>query len=161
MSEVPPPRKADPNTKKILVIEDDENVRSMIKSTLEIEGFQVKTARDGRGILNIAVSFEPDLVISDVMMPGGGGYEVLRSLQSDDITRRVPVIIISGYSFDSSTKEMLLQEPNVKEFVEKPIRPPLLMVQIHKILNTLTQEEKIMERHKKDPPDLKKFDDIF
>ena len=155
-------QKIDPRFRRILVVDDDEQIRDMLKLTLETEGFQVQTARDGRDILKRTSVFEPHLIISDVMMPGGGGYDVLRNLQSDAMTRETPVIIITGYAFDNSTKDMLNQEPNVKAFIDKPIRPPLLLSQIHGILNTKSKEEKLIDEQKQNVRelDLNKFDDM-
>jgi len=146
MTEAPKSNKALPKDKRIIVLEDDDGIRDMIRMSLEAEGFSVKVARDGRDILSLANQFNPDLVISDVMMPGGGGYEVLRNLQSDQTLRQVPVIMISGYAFDASTKKMMEQEPNVKGFLEKPIRPTQFITKIHELLKTKSRDEQIIEQ---------------
>jgi len=149
MVDASPPQKIDPVFRRIWVIEDDEHIRDMLSATLRGEGFQVDSFRDGRNIEGKIQESPPDLVVCDVMMPGGGGYEVIRILQGDELTRKVPVIMISGYTFDPSTREMLRQESNVKEYFDKPIRPAALLQKIHQLLNTLSREEKIIEEKKK------------
>jgi CheY-like chemotaxis protein len=146
-----PPAKQLPSEKKIMVFDDDDAILQMMKVALETEGFQVRTGRDGNNILKKAVEYRPDLIVSDLMMPGGGGYEVVRLLQSDDITRKVPVLMITGYAMDSSTKAMIQQEPNMAGFFEKPVRPERLMKKIHEILNTKSLQEQMEERNKKMP----------
>lgn len=138
-----------PSNKRILIVEDDDAVRQMLQTTLEVEGFNVKTARDGRNIMNVVQNFQPHLIISDVMMPGGGGYEVLRSLQAESASRKIPVLVISGYKFDDSTKNMLKQEPNVIGFLEKPLRPTSFTIKVHDILKTQTRAEWEAEDKKK------------
>ncbi len=146
MAEPDKSKKAEPTEKKILVIDDDEQVRQMINAALQAEGFQVQTLRDGRNVLPKALEFKPNLVITDLMMPGGGGYEVLRTLQGDSSMRTVPVVMMTGAVKDDSTKEMMKQEPNLIEYLEKPIRPQILIGKVHKILNTLSRDEKMAQQ---------------
>lgn len=145
------PPKQLPSEKKIMVFDDDDSILHLLKFSLETEGFQVKTGRDGNNIQKKAADYKPDLIVSDLMMPGGGGYEVLRLLQGDDITRKVPVIMVTGFSMDPSTKAMIQQEPNLAGFFEKPIRTERLVKKIHEILNTKSQQEQIEERQKQMP----------
>lgn len=145
----PKREKGSPSEKKILVIDDDEHIRQMVKLQLELEGFQVKASRDGRNILAIALEFHPDLVVTDLMMPGGGGYEVLRSLQSDDLTRKVPVLMMSGAALDPSTKNLMKSESNVVDYLDKPLHMTAFVYKVHAILNTKTKEERIIEDQQK------------
>jgi len=134
------------------VVDDDAEILAMLEMTLGAEGFIVKTGRDGRNILQKALEFQPDLIMADLMMPGGGGYEVLRSLQGDDLTRKTPVLIITGYEMNSSTKDMMKLEPNMAGYMEKPLRPYSLTSRIHEILNTKTPQEEQMEQNQQGPP---------
>jgi len=145
------PDKALPSTKKIMVFDDDDAILQLLKYSFESEGFQVRTGRDGSNILKKAVEYRPDLIVSDLMMPGGGGYEVLRLLQSDDLTRKIPVIMVTGFSMDSSTKTMIQQEPNLAGFFEKPLRQERLIQKTHQLLNTKSMQEQIQERQNQVP----------
>ena len=144
----PPPTgpKRDPAGIKILVVDDDENIRAMLKTTLTMEGFAAESDRDGRNIPSRAATLKPALIVTDLMMPGGGGYDVLRSLQADDDTRRIPVIVISGANVDPSTVAMMKQEPNFAGFLPKPLRMERLLRTIHATLHTLSQEEKLAQK---------------
>jgi two-component system alkaline phosphatase synthesis response regulator PhoP len=146
-----PPAKGLPSEKKIMVFDDDDAILQMLKFSLEAEGFQVRTGRDGSNILKKAVDYRPDLIISDLMMPGGGGYEVIRLLQSDEITRKTPIVMVTGFSMDPSTKKMIQQEPNLAGFFEKPLRAERLLKKVHEILNTKSLQEQVNEQQSKNP----------
>lgn len=140
--------KEDPANKRILILDDDETVRHMLQATLEVEGFRVRTQRDGQNIVVVAQQFLPNLIISDLMMPNGGGFELARKLQSDPETTKIPILFISGHGFDDSTKAMFKQESNVVGYIEKPIRPHQFTAKVHQMLNTYTREEKLMQERK-------------
>jgi CheY-like chemotaxis protein len=147
-------KKASPSTKKILVIDDDEHILMMIAQTLEVEGFQIKKSTDGRKVLTLATQYEPDLILTDLMMPGGGGYEILRGLQSDSLTRSIPVLIMTGHVLNKSTTDMLKQEPNLVGYLEKPLNIHSLLTKIHLLLNTLSKDEKMIEDINKQNSDI-------
>jgi len=160
----PKSKKPDPSTKKVLVVDDEDSIREMIKVTLTVEGFQVKATRDGNSGIKAAQDYKPNLIVSDVMMPNGGGYELLRMLQAEETTRSIPVIMISGKNFDASTKDMMLQESNVSAFMEKPLRPQNFLKKIHEILNTISREEKMKLGQNQDLNQAeiqKRFDGLF
>ena len=141
--------KVNPQEKRILVIDDDDHLLKMLQITLEMEGFQVKTERDGRRILELALEYMPNLIVSDLMMPGGGGYEVLHTLQTDPVTRKIPIIIMTGYNKDKSTADILKQEPNVIDFLTKPLDMQTFRQLIHVTLHTKSKDEQIMEQQKR------------
>ncbi|MCG3205338.1 MAG: Response regulator PleD [Elusimicrobia bacterium] len=130
-----------------------------MKTTFEIEGFDVKTARDGRNIQKISSDFKPDLVVTDLMMPGVGGFDVIRQLQSDPVTNKVPVLLITGSNMNESTKSMMQMESNLVGYFEKPVRPETLLRKIHKLLNTASLSEQRAADSTKDYPT--NFNDIF
>ncbi len=126
---------ANPADKLIVIVDDDDSVRELIEFLVRKEGFRVETAADGEAGLSTIQKLLPDLVILDLMLPRYGGFEILRQLQQGD-TARVPIIIVTGRYTDRSTAEMIRQESNVMDFLEKPIKPTLLSVTLHKILGT-------------------------
>ena len=99
------------------------------------EGFQVREAADGQDALKNIQAARPDLIILDMMLPRTGGYEVLRQLQEWGLAA-VPVIVVTGCFKDSSTAEMVRRESNVVEFMEKPIRPVVMGMSLHRLLRT-------------------------
>lgn len=127
---------AAPSDKLVLVVDDDELVRSLLERTLRAEGFSVVVAVNG---LDAGVKMQnktPDLIVTDLMMPGQGGYEFLRSLQNSDRSR-TPVFVVTGITLDESTIQMIRQEANVVEFFVKPIRAVQFLSALHRHLKTV------------------------
>jgi len=79
----------------ILLVEDDDEIRSILAEHLEYEGFQVSQASNGQEGLDKARSSRPSLIVSDVGMPILDGFEMLKALRADDQLRTVPVIVHS------------------------------------------------------------------
>jgi two-component system alkaline phosphatase synthesis response regulator PhoP len=79
---------------RILIIEDNEDLAFGLRNNLEIEGYDVELATDGRSGLNHAREFQPDLIVLDLMLPSLDGYRVLRELRQDGNT--VPVVILTA-----------------------------------------------------------------
>ncbi len=124
-----------PADKLVLIVDDDESVRDLIEFIVKKEGFRVEKAADGEEALSKARSVNPDLILLDLMLPKFGGFEILRELQSDE-TGTIPIVIITGRYTDRSTSDMIKQEPNVKDFLEKPLKPQVLSILLHKLLKT-------------------------
>lgn len=82
--------------KKILIIEDDEDVRKDLEIILTEEGFQVQSAKNGKCGIDLAHSHKPDLIISDIMMPEITGYDVLAALSKDKNTQAIPFIFLTA-----------------------------------------------------------------
>ncbi|MBI5883514.1 MAG: response regulator [Elusimicrobia bacterium] len=127
-----------PGDKLIVIVDDDDSVRELLEFVVKKEGFRVDTASDGEQALRKIPELKPDLVILDMMLPRYGGFEILRELQNGEASG-VPIVIITGRYSDQSTKNMIKAESNVKEFLEKPVRPQFLAMLLHKLLNTKPQ----------------------
>ncbi len=82
--------------KRILVIEDDKFIASLLVGVLEKEGFEVDLALDGEDGLRKLEAELPDIILLDLILPGINGFEVLEKLKKGDATRKIPVIIISN-----------------------------------------------------------------
>ncbi len=126
---------AKPADKLVLVVDDDETVRSFVEMSVMTAGFRVVTATDGQDALNKLAATPPDLIVTDLMMPGIGGYEFLRTLQGGG-TRRIPVFVVTGSMLEDSTIALIRQEGNVVEFIPKPIRVAVFVAALHKHLKT-------------------------
>lgn len=94
-------------TAKILVVDDEVNIRNLAQMILEGEGYHVLTASDGDDALQKVESEIPDLIFLDLRMPGKTGTEVCKILKSQDRTKHIPVIIFtaSSYDFDKTVAE--------------------------------------------------------
>ncbi|MCX5786649.1 MAG: response regulator [Elusimicrobia bacterium] len=121
--------------KLILIVDDDEAVRDLLDFLVRKEGFKVEKAADGEEAIQKAKTLHPDLILLDLMLPKYGGFEILRELQGED-TSDIPIIIVTGRNLDHSTSEMIKQEPNVKDFMGKPIKPQVLATLLHTLLKT-------------------------
>lgn len=84
---------------RILVIDDDDSVRTLLAATLEMEGFDVTLARDGEDGLRVLGSGQVDCVVLDLMMPGLDGHAVLQQIRSDE-GMTLPVIMLTAASDD-------------------------------------------------------------
>lgn len=121
------------NGKLVLVIDDDDGVRELLTFLVKKEGFRAESAVDGEDGWQKAERLTPDLIILDLMMPRYGGFELLRQLQGSELSK-IPIVIVTGRYTDRSTAEMIRQESNVKEFLEKPVKPNVLGATLQRLL---------------------------
>lgn len=130
------PAMTDPSKHTILLIDDDESLRSLIAIAIQRVGFQVETASNGEEALAKLKEREFSLIITDLMMPKTGGFEFLKELQVQGAAR-TPVIVITARLLDRETKEMIKLEGNVVDFLEKPIQMKVMALSLHRFLGTV------------------------
>ena len=82
--------------KKILIIEDEEIVLSLLRKKLSQEGYEVSVAGDGEEGIKKMREIKPDLVLLDIIMPKMGGFEVMEEMQKDSGLKKIPVIVVSN-----------------------------------------------------------------
>jgi len=82
--------------KKILLVEDEEIIRNLLKKKLEQEGYEVKIAIDGEDGLKAMRNEKPNLVLLDIIMPKLSGFEVMEEMQKNEELKMIPVIVISN-----------------------------------------------------------------
>lgn len=126
---------AEPSSKLILLVDDDESLLDLMEHVVKKEGFRTERAADGQEALRKVAALNPDLIVLDFMLPGMGGYEALRELQARG-AGDVPIIVVTGRVMDGQSVDLVRQEPNVKEFLQKPVRPANLALALHRILGT-------------------------
>ncbi len=102
--------------KRILVIEDEPQMLLGLRDNLELEGYEVQTAADGEDGLNKAGSFNPDLVILDVMLPKKNGFDVCRELRMRSSS--LPIVMLTARS--AETDKVLGLELGADDYVTKP-----------------------------------------
>jgi len=86
------------SAKKILIIDDQPNLRLLVSKILEIEGYEVTTAANGDEGINMAKAQKPDLILLDVMMPKKNGYQLAAELKLKDDTQQIPIVLMTGTS---------------------------------------------------------------
>ena len=84
--------------KKILLVEDDEMLSQVYRSRFEIEGFDVKEVHNGEDALSAAISFKPDIILLDAMMPRISGFDVLDILRNTPETANITIIMLTALS---------------------------------------------------------------
>ena len=124
---------------KILVADDDPEMLKVITLVLESRGYQVSTAQDGEEALAKIKEERPDLLILDLLMPRMDGFEVCKQLnqQPESGGNKIPILILSAVRETSSRRRYELEtkrSPNIEDYVEKPISPPLLLQRVEKVL---------------------------
>lgn len=131
----PAPLPGKPSDKLVVVIDDEESIRELLELLVKQEGFRCEVSDNGEDGLQKITKLVPDLVLLDLMLPRYGGFEVLRQLQVGE-TASVPIIIVTGRYTDRTTAEMIRQESNVIDFIEKPINTKAFGLMLHKVLKT-------------------------
>lgn len=124
---------------KILVVDDDPDIREAIGAVLESHAHQVIAACDGEEGLSKLKEERPDLMILDLLMPRMDGFAVLRELQDPRRSKysNIPVLILTSVREDVSRRRYELEtglELNVDDYVEKPIDPHTLVERVEKLL---------------------------
>lgn len=118
---------------RILIVDDDRRILDLLLDLLELEGYEVATAVDGAEAIEFALSFNPDIVVSDVIMPHIGGLELCRRLKEDPRTAYVPVLLISGLATsDDANLEGL--HAGADDYLELPFRNEELLVKVARLV---------------------------
>lgn len=122
--------------KKILLIDDDNDIISFLSLLLEDNGFDVISAKDGDIGFVKAINDKPDLICLDITMPNVSGVKCYRNLSESNETKEIPVVIVTGVSKDfKSFIETRKQVPPPVAYFEKPIDKQEFIAKIKEILD--------------------------
>lgn len=132
------------NRRKLLIIEDDTDVREFLKDELSAY-FEVVAEADGKAGLERAYSYDADLIVCDVLMPGLSGFEVTQKLKSDFTTSHIPVILLTALNAPESHLEGV--ESGADAYITKPFSTKLLLARIFKLIE---QRDKLREKFSND-----------
>ena len=118
---------------RILIVDDDRKILDLLVDLLKLEGYEVASAADGSEAIDLALSFNPDIVVSDVVMPNVGGLELCRRLKEDPRTAYVPVLLISGLvTSDEAGIEGL--HAGADDYLDLPFRNEELLVKVARLV---------------------------
>ncbi len=130
---------AEQTQKKILVIDDEADITSLLSFNLKAKGFAVEAVNDPNQSIGVARSFLPDLVILDVMMPDLNGIQICRMLRADPKLKTVPVIFLTAKSEEADRIQGL--EVGADDYVCKPFSPKELVLRVQSILRRAGEPE--------------------
>lgn len=118
--------------KKILIADDDQDIRDVLRLVFERGGYHVSTANDGRAALEQAASVGPDVVLLDIMMPETHGLAVCHQIKNSETLRKTKVVILSCKSFAADRRQA--EQAGADLFVSKPVDNQDLLLRIDKLL---------------------------
>lgn len=120
--------------KKVLLVEDEESVRDLVRAYFMDEDFLLELAADGTEAMERLASADQDLVILDMMLPGVSGMEILQELERRG--NSPPIIVMTGKFTDEKSRKKITSHPNVAAFLQKPVLHDQLMGLVHKLLDS-------------------------
>ncbi|MAA94483.1 MAG: phosphate regulon transcriptional regulatory protein PhoB, partial [Rheinheimera sp.] len=122
--------------RKILVVEDEAPIRDMLCFVLEQNGYQAITAEDFPSAVNQLIEPYPDLVLLDWMIPGGSGIQFAKKMKQHDLTRNIPIIMITARGEEEDKVRGL--EVGADDYVTKPFSPKELMARIKAVIRRVS-----------------------
>jgi two-component system alkaline phosphatase synthesis response regulator PhoP len=117
---------------KVLIADDEHNIRHILDFSLHAEGFDVISAHSGEDAFEMALNELPDLIILDVMMPGQGGIETCRILKNDERTAAIPVVLLTARSSREDREAGLAA--GARDYITKPFSPQKVIETVQDIL---------------------------
>lgn len=119
--------------KKILIVEDQDEIRELIRVTLEFESYEIHEASNGDEGLSLAQRLKPDLVLLDVMMPGGiDGLQVCQRIKADPQLKRSKVVMLSAKG--AAADKQAGSQVGADQYLIKPFSPLELIAVINKVI---------------------------
>jgi len=114
---------------KVLVVDDESDILELLEYNLKKEGYEVKTAQDGKTAVEKAQKFQPQLILLDIMMPNQDGVETCRQLRESPESANAFIIFLTARSEEYS--EVAAFENGADDYITKPIKPRALMSRIN------------------------------
>lgn len=124
--------------KKVLVVDDEEDIRFLIRTLLNREGYEVEEAEDGSAALQMLSSERFDLMVLDIMMPKMDGYEVMKEIQQRRMS--LPVVMLTAKVDDDSVWEGYKQGATL--YITKPFENQMLIDAVNYLIGDLSDEER-------------------
>ena len=119
-------------SKRILVVEDQEDNRQIIRDMLSATDYEIMEAESGEQALAAVAKQRPDLILMDIQLPGMDGYEATRRIKADPALRSIPIIAVTSYAL--SGEEQKARAAGCDDYVPKPYSPRQLLAKIRQYL---------------------------
>ena len=126
---------------KILIVEDEDALASVLSSKFQLAGFSVLVAVDGEDGLNKIGTFQPDLILLDIILPKMDGFEILKTIKADKNLKNIPVILLTNLSQKDEVKKGLDLGAN-DYLIKAHYMPSEVINKVKKILAEASQKEK-------------------
>ena len=123
---------------RILVVDDEPDILSLLVYQLSREDYRISTAVDGRSAVSTALEDRPDLIVLDLMLPGMDGYQVLRTLREDERTSEIPVLLLTARREEEDRIHGF--EKGADDYVTKPFSPRELVLRVGALLRRAKAE---------------------
>lgn len=133
------------NKRKVLIIEDDTDIREFLKEEVGVY-FEVEVAADGTSGFEKASTYDADLIICDVLMPGMSGFEVTRKLKNEFTTSHIPIILLTALDIEEKYQEGI--ESGADAYITKPFNVSLLLARISKLIEL---RDKLRQKYSNEP----------
>ena len=127
----------------ILVVDDNHDLRAYISNVLQHQGYQVRTANNGTAALTMLETFVPNLVLTDLMMPGMSGLELLQKIRQDGRLNSIPVVLLTAKVDDETRIEGV--EQGADAYLGKPFNDRELLAEVRNLLALKANEQKVRE----------------
>ena len=123
--------------KKILIVDDQIEVRELVQVTLEIGDYQILSAENGQEAVRIAQAEHPDIILMDIMMPGSevDGLEACRQLKSDPATRDITIVMLSAKGQESDID--IGKAAGADDYFTKPFSPIALIEKVEEVMGEI------------------------
>lgn len=131
---------------RILLVEDDADIRQVLCLYLSFSGFDVREAADGQEAIDLIPEYRPDLIVLDIMMQPVDGWEVLHWLRAQRMNPPLPVLVLTALY--QPAQQLQGFEEGAIEYLTKPTQPDIIMERIRAILK-LSTEQRMMLQHKR------------
>jgi two-component system response regulator MprA len=118
--------------KKILVVEDEPQLAESLEARLQLEGFHVVKAADGKEGVDQARTHQPDLVIMDLMLPKVNGFDACKMIKADGRTKHIPVLVLTALQTLGDTNDAF--DSGADDFLAKPCTGEKLLAKVRKLL---------------------------
>lgn len=132
--------------KRILVVDDQPDNVFILQDRLEQQGFEVLSAYDGQSGIDKARDEQPDLILLDVMMPGMSGFEVCREIVQNELTKNIPIILVTALTGSEDIKEGL--QAGAFDYIKKPFNKIELIARINSALKYSETNQLLLELEK-------------
>lgn len=120
-------------THTILIVEDQEDNRKILRDLLISRNFAVIEAASGLHGVELARSVRPDLILMDIQLPGMDGYEATRTIKGDETLKDIPIIVVTSYALDGDSKKAFAA--GCDAYIAKPYSPKKLLSEVMEFLS--------------------------